>query len=71
MREWINNHVPFVHISPWSIWLWLWHTGLDRVRRGESPRGWWYGRFRKRYKGVHNPRRWGWMVLGFDFGCRG
>jgi hypothetical protein len=31
----------------------------------------WIGRFKKRYKGVYNPRRWGGHVLGLEIGSRG
>jgi hypothetical protein len=31
----------------------------------------WAGRFKKRYKGVYNPRRWGGYVLGLEIGYRG
>lgn len=31
----------------------------------------WVGRFKKRYKGVYNPRRRGFHVLGLEIGSRG
>jgi hypothetical protein len=31
----------------------------------------WVGRFKKRYKGVYNPQRWGFHVLGLEIGYRG
>lgn len=46
-------------IGGWSWWRFVWRS---------HPR---VGLFRKRYKGVYNPRRWGGYVLGIEFGDRG
>lgn len=31
----------------------------------------WVGRFKKRYKNVYDPQRWGFYVLGLEIGFRG
>lgn len=72
MRELINR-IPYVHVTHYHMWRWLWRQGWQLVRRGKSPRGWWYGRF----KAHPNPElqrrrpRWGFCVLGLDIGSRG
>ncbi len=49
-----------IHISPRHMWRYLWHTRQ------------WFGVFRNRAdRRPDLPRRWGFRVLGFEFGRRG
>jgi hypothetical protein len=55
----------YVRISPWHIWVYLWrsknYAGVFRNRPGVI----------KWIPGKLLPRRWGFRLLGFEFGDRG
>ena len=66
LRVEIVNRLPLLHIAPWHIWKWLWRSpgqriGLFRNRPGVI----------RRKPGQWLPRRWGFYILGFEFGRRG
>jgi len=57
---WLRQHGVPVSIGTPGWWWLVIHTPGSRV-----------GRFKKRYKGVSNPPRWGGHVLGLEIGFRG
>lgn len=69
---------PF-SVDPWWVWKIHFHNGLRRLFRSPdySPMlGEWFGVFRNRpdvvkwEKGRLLPRRWGFYIIGFEFGDR-
>lgn len=60
------NRIPFFHVAPWHIWVYLWRSpgercGIFRNRPGVIGR----------LPGQWLPRRWGFYVLGLELGRRG
>lgn len=61
VNAWLRAHHIPVSVSVPGWWWFILTSGPDQ----------WVGRFKKRYKGVYNPRRWGGHILGLEIGFRG
>lgn len=59
--DWLRKHNVPVSIGTPGWWWFLLNEPPQR----------WVGRFKKRYRGVYNPRRWGGHILGLEIGFRG
>ncbi len=69
LRVEVINRIPYLNIAPWHCWVALWRSRVIQDKR--------WGFFRNRpavikwIPGRLLPRRWGFYVLGFEFGERG